>query len=265
MGPVMKNTLKETMKKRPVFGATVLSGSPMMVEALGHFGYDFVFIDAEHTPLEVTQLKELILAARFTGISPLVRVTRPEPVEIRKAFEMGAEGVVVPHIKTKAEMELCIQGAKFPPKGRRGYDPSVRSAGYGAGDYDAAAYIEHSNETELVIPLAEDFEFIENIDEILSVEGLEIVNFGPVDFALSKNKVFCGMDMPEIVDALTTIIEKCRAKNISVMVPGIPPTYESVKSIIDMGANMLAVGTDIMHFNNGLRTVKENVVSTFQS
>ena len=80
MGPVMKNTLKETMKKRPVFGATVLSGSPMMVEALGHFGYDFVFIDAEHTPLEVTQLKELILAARFTGISPLVRVTRPEPV-----------------------------------------------------------------------------------------------------------------------------------------------------------------------------------------
>lgn len=142
---------------------------------------------------------------------------------------------------------------------------SVRSAGYGAGDYDAAAYIEHSNETELVIPLAEDFEFIENIDEILSVEGLEIVNFGPVDFALSKNKVFCGMDMPEIVDALTTIIEKCRAKNISVMVPGIPPTYESVKSIIDMGANMLAVGTDIMHFNNGLRTVKENVVSKFQS
>ena len=116
-----------------------------------------------------------------------------------------------------------------------------------------------------LIPLAEDFEFIENIDEILSVEGLEIVNFGPVDFALSKNKVFCGMDMPEIVDALTTIIEKCRAKNISVMVPGIPPTYESVKSIIDMGANMLAVGTDIMHFNNGLRTVKENVVSKFQS
>lgn len=145
------------------------------------------------------------------------------------------------------------------------YPDSVRSAGYGAGDYDAAAYIEHSNETELVIPLAEDFEFIENIDEILSVEGLEIVNFGPVDFALSKNKVFCGMDMPEIVDALTTIIEKCRAKNISVMVPGIPPTYESVKSIIDMGANMLAVGTDIMHFNNGLRTVKENVVSKFQS
>ena len=93
----------------------------------------------------------------------------------------------------------------------------------------------------------------------------QIVNFGPVDFALSKNKVFCGMDMPEIVDALTTIIEKCRAKNISVMVPGIPPTYESVKSIIDMGANMLAVGTDIMHFNNGLRTVKENVVSKFQS
>ena len=141
MGPVMKNTLKETMKKRPVFGATVLSGSPMMVEALGHFGYDFVFIDAEHTPLEVTQLKELILAARFTGISPLVRVTRPEPVEIRKAFEMGAEGVVVPHIKTKAEMELCIQAAKFPPKGRRGYDPSVRSAGYGAGDYLSLIHI----------------------------------------------------------------------------------------------------------------------------
>ena len=91
-----ENHLKEIMKKRPVFGMTVYTGSPAVIEALGHFGFDFAFIDAEHTPMSVTELKDCVMAARQTGVSPLVRVTRPDEIEIRKALEMGAEGVIIP-------------------------------------------------------------------------------------------------------------------------------------------------------------------------
>lgn len=258
---IMSNELKKKMKERPLFGMTFLSGSPAYIESLAHFGYDFAFIDAEHSPLELTGLKDLILAARFAGISPVVRVTSDDPVEIRKAYEMGAEAVVVPHCKTRDMLESSMKAAKFPPIGRRGYDSAVRSAGYGAGAYDAGKYIDYSNETEMVIPLAEDYEFIDNIDDILETEGLEIVNFGPADFAMSHNiREFYKMEVPEVGAALDTIIEKCHAKGIKVMAPGLPPTYENVCNLIERGVDMLIVGTDLMHFQNAARDIKENVI-----
>ena len=258
---VMKNELKKKMNKRPLFGMTFMSGSPAYIESLARFGYDFAFIDSEHSPHEVTGLKDIILAARFAGISPVVRVTKPDPVEIRKAYEMGAEAVVIPHCKTREMLETGMEAAKYPPLGRRGYDSAVRAAGYGAGDYDAGEFIDYSNETEMVIPLAEDFEFIDNIDDILEVEGLEIVNFGPADFALSHNiREFYKMEVPEVGKALDTIIEKCHAKGIKVMAPGLPPTLENVQNLIKRGVDMLIVGTDLMHFQNAAREIKENVI-----
>lgn len=155
--------LKGKMAKRPVFGMTIYSNYPPIIESLGYCGFDFAFIDAEHCPWEVTALREAILAARFAGISPLVRVTKPDMIEIRKAFEMGAEGVIVPHIRTKEDMELCVRAGKLPPKGRRGFDMTVRSAHYGVG-VNSAEYIQHTLDTELIIPMAEDFEFLDNLD-----------------------------------------------------------------------------------------------------
>lgn len=260
----MVNTLKEKLKQRKVFGIQIMSCSPAAVEVLARNGYDYVLIDAEHTALDVTELKEMILAARLHGISPIARVTGPYPVEIRKAFEMGAEGVIVPHIKTKEEMELCVCSAKFPPLGRRGYDCAVRSAGFGAGDYDADAYITNSNETELVIPMAEDHEFIENIDEILSVPGIDAISFGPADFALSKNiRVFYKMDMPEVAEALDTIIRKAAPKGIYVMAPALPATSETIAHMAQIGVSMLSVGTDLGHLNTSLQATKKTVIDPF--
>lgn len=258
------NCLKKKMKERPVFGIQIMSCSTMAVEVLAHNGYDYVLIDAEHTPISVTDLKEMIAAARLSGISPIARVTGPYPVEIRKAFEMGAEGVIIPHIKTKEEMELCVRSAKYPPLGRRGYDCAVRSAAYGTGSYDANEYITHSNETELVIPMAEDYEFIENIDDILSVPGVDAISFGPADYALSKNiRVFYQMDMPEIVDALDCILNKAKEKGIEVMAPCLPSTDEMVESMYGRGVRMLSVGTDLGRLGASLAETKTKVIDPF--
>ena len=83
---MFENYLKEKMAKGLVYGMTIYTGSPAVIEAAGQFGLDFVFIDAEHTGFEVGTLKECIMAARLKAISPLVRVSRPDEIQIRKAW-----------------------------------------------------------------------------------------------------------------------------------------------------------------------------------
>ena len=259
---MFENRLKEKMKKAPVFGISIYTGSPAIIEAVGGFGLDFVFIDAEHTPFAVTDLRECVLAARRSGISPLVRVSRPDEIEIRKALEIGAEGVIIPHVRTREDAEICVRGAKFPQPGqplwRRGYDASVRSAGFGGAGYNAIEYIRHSNDTELVIPMAEDFEFMDNIDEILRVPGIDAVNFGPSDYAMSLCiPRFYDMSEPHVSTALDTIAQHTGKRGLGLMAPASPPIADNVKALVSRGVNMVIMGSDILCVNNGLRTIIE--------
>lgn len=255
----MNNYLKEKMKKGPVFGMTVCSGSPAIVEMLGYCGLDFAFIDTEHSPRTVTDLGELILAARLAGVSPLVRVTKPDEVEIRKALEMGAEGVIIPHIKTKAEMETCVRGAKFPPEGRRGLDFGVRSSGYGLAQYDTS-YREYSNATELVIPMDEDFEFTERIDELMSVPGIDAINFGPADYSSSLNlKSGYSIEQPEVADALESLRQRAEPRQIGIMAPVNPPTFQNAADLIKRGVNMIIMSSDYNIWNSSVQNIREEL------
>lgn len=256
----LKNTLKEKMKKRPVFGMTICSGSPAIIEMLGYAGLDFSFIDTEHNSNEVGNCRELILASRMAGVAPLVRVTKPDEVEIRKALELGAEGVIIPHTKTVAEIETCVRGAKFPPIGRRGLDFGVRSAGYGLRDYGDSDYITYSNETELVIPMMEDFEFTDNIDELMSVPGIDAINFGPADLANSLClKSGYNINQPEIQSALAELRKRCEPKGIGIMAPINPPTMENAMDLIDKGVTMVLMSSDFNLWNNSVRSIHTEI------
>ena len=257
--------LREIMKQRPVFGMAFYSGATSIVELSASYGIDYLFIDAEHTPFSVTDLRSVVMAAELAGISALVRVTRPDEIEIRKAFEMGAEGVIIPHVRTREDMEICVRGAKYPPLGRRGYDSGVHAAKFGGFGYNAAEYIESSNREQLVIPMAEDFEFIDNIDEILAVPGIDAVSFGPADYALSKNiRRFYQIDHPEVASGLNTILEKCSAKKIEVMVPVVPPTYEGTKTLIKKGVHMLTLGNDLLNLQTALGALKKDIIDQYK-
>lgn len=254
-------TLKEKMKKRPVFGMTIYSGSPAIIETVGYWGFDFVFIDGEHTALGMDRdMEKLVMAAQIAGISPLVRVSRVDAIEIRKALEMGAEGVIIPHILDKKDASDCVKWAKFPPYGRRGVDGNVRSAQYSAGNFSWDKYMEKSNDC-LILPMAEDYEFMDNIDEIMDVKGIDGINFGPADYASSKcMKTFYKLDEPVIQEALRTIISKAKARGMYVMAPVVPPTPEKINEAIHMGANMLILGNDIFNQNKMCSSIMEESV-----
>lgn len=262
---IFTNTLKEKMKTRPVFGMTIYTNCPQLIECMAYAGLDFAFIDAEHCPWETTSLRESILSARAAGISPLVRVTQPDMIQIRKALEMGAEGVIVPHVRTVEEMKLCVKAAKFPPMGRRGFDTTVRAAQFGMG-LDAQEFVQTANATELVIPMCEDFEFTDSLEDVMAVEGIDAINFGPADYSMSTNRP-SGYDMKNsnTDEILGKLVEAARPKGIGIMAPALPPTEETIKTLIAKGVNMLICGSDIYHFQNALKTVKAAGVDEYLS
>lgn len=255
----MKNCLKEIMKERPVFGMTVCSGNPAVIEMMAKCGLDFAFIDTEHNPRSVGECTELVLAARVYGISPLLRVTKPDEVEIRKALEIGAEGVIIPHIKTVEEMKVCVKGAKFPPLGRRGIDIGVRSDCYGLETYEDSDYRHYSNDTELVIPMLEDFEFVDNIEELMSIPGIDAINFGPADLSNSIDQ-FNGYDMDHgyVGESLSKLRTEAERRGIGIMAPA-GRTAKSAQNLIDKGVTMVIMSSDYNLWREDLQFIGKEI------
>jgi 4-hydroxy-2-oxoheptanedioate aldolase len=253
--------LREKMKNGPVFGIVCYTGSVAAVEAIGNYGFDFVYLDLEHSPLDgIVNIEKLILAAIHSGVAPLVRVSQNNEMEIRKVLEMGAEGVIVPHCRTKQDIVNIMKGAKFPPLGRRGGESCVRSGNYGGPGFAWHAYTKQSNEDTLVIPMDEDYEFSENIEEIFEVEGIDAVNFGPIDYALSIGaEVGYNSTDKRVSEAYTLLKQETSKRGIGILAPVVPSSSVDLKKAIDNGINMLILGNDMMYFQKALNTLRNNI------
>ncbi|SCY70818.1 HpcH/HpaI aldolase family protein [Microvirga guangxiensis] len=255
-----KETLTQKLRSgKPTFGMTMYSGSNVAIEVAGNWGLDFAFIDAEHTAVNIdTHMEKLILSAKLSGIAPLVRTRGTIEWDIRKSLELGAAGVIIPQVNTAEQAKAIVRAAKFPPLGRRGGDASVRSAGFAGPNFKWSTYTQGANEETLVIPMAESFEFFDNIDAILDVEGIDVINFGPADYSLSRLiPIDYSMSNQEVNDKLDELIEKCHARGIKVMAPCIPPTPENALKLAEKGVDMIILGNDVMFLNQGCQRASE--------
>ena len=258
--------LKEKMQKGPVFGMACYSGVTAIIESIAMSGLDFIYLDSEHTITCVNEtFEKQIMAAKLHDIAVLARVPQDDPVAIRKVLEWGADGVIIPHCTSAQMAQDCVRAAKFAPMGRRGAESCVRAANYGCGDFNWNAYMEKQNRETMVIVLDEDYEFTQNIDEILEVPGIDAVNFGPVDYANSLCQKI-GYTMGEDVKkAFDTLVKKAEPKGIGRLGPAPTCTVEGVKEAIANGYNMVILGNDMMHFNSALKNLMGQVVAPVQN
>lgn len=236
-----------------VFGINVYSASPAIIEIAANWGFDFVFIDTEHSATGIDPtLEKLILAARAAKISPLVRVPDSNHVGLRKAAEMGADGVIVPQVNSASQAAKIIEAVKFPPLGKRGGDSSVRSAVYGSHNFNWADYTQKENQRCKVIPMAESIEFFDHIDAILAIQGIDAIHFGPADFALSRGcEVDYSMKVPEIREAVELLAAKCKEHNVRIMLGCSPTSHLQLEELRLLGATMFLVGNDMAFINQG--------------
>lgn len=262
------NKLRQALAgEKSIFGMGFYSLSPAIMEIIGHSGFDFVFIDCEHSPLNVdATLENLLRAADYAGLGTVVRVKGNDEHMIRNALEIGADAVCVPHVRTAADAERAVLAAKFPPWGIRGAAGDVRSAHYGAGAFDWQEYVEQSNRDSIIVPLAEDKEFFDNIDEILDVEGVDVVNIGPTDLAMSLGlKLLYRMDVPEIQTRFDTLLKKSTEKGVHVMCPLAPTNLNQARKLAAGGAKAILLRNDLFCVKTLCRQYIDDIVGPIRN
>lgn len=207
----MRKSLKQLFseEKKPI-GMFVNTACPEMVEITAQTGFDFIFIDNEHGSWSGETNAHLIRAAESFDCIPLVRVPNINEDDIKKNLDLGAAGIVVPGVSSVAEAKEALKWAKFAPEGKRGACPYVRANRY-TGNSDN--YFEQSNRDVAVVLLIEGKDGVEAFDDILDVEGVEFVFFGPYDLSVSLG-IPGRLDDPRVKEAIRDMIRLANAKGV---------------------------------------------------
>jgi len=192
-------------------GASISFTDPLVTDALGDC-VDFFWIDTEHCSMSPEALQGHLLAARARNVPALVRVGCGSTPYIKAALDAGAEGIIVPLVRSAEEVRQIVGDCRYPPVGRRGFGPRVPS-NYGRNG--GSEYIERANSSIFVAVQIETKEALEAIDDILGVPGLDSLVIGPWDLSGALGRLG-DVHHPEVVAAIETIISKTRAAGLSV-------------------------------------------------
>jgi 4-hydroxy-2-oxoheptanedioate aldolase len=176
--PVLRDRLANG---ETVVGTFQLVDSPAVAEMTGVAGMDFTILDQEHGPLTAETTLAMCAAAERGGAAPVVRVRNNSEAEIQRALDVGAAGVEIPQVETGEDARAAVEHARFDPVGSRGLSPYVRAGRY-TGSED---YTERQNETVTVIVHIEGERGVENLDDVMAVDGIDVLFLGPYDMSQS--------------------------------------------------------------------------------
>lgn len=204
---MFKNATKAKIKAdQAVYGFRLDFYSPSVVESLGSTAYDFVYFDLEHGPLSEESCLEMIRVAEYTGLTPLVRVTSGNSGMVQRLLDSGVMGIIFPHCNTKQEALVMVETVKFPSEGQRG----IAGRSLSLSNMGVANYVREANRETLVIAMIEETEALDNLADILTVDGLDVLFIGRLDLSLSMG-IPGKIDDRMIEDAVDTVITEGRA------------------------------------------------------
>ena len=243
------------LKDRIAAGETLLgtflkTPSPILVEVLATCGLDLLCLDAEHAPFDRSDIDACIMAARAGGLPVLVRTPTAAPEHILNALDCGADGVLLPHIRSAAEAAAVAAAAAYGPGGR-GYAGSSRAARYGLapmGEHRAA-----SAARTVVVAQIEDVEALDEIDAIAATPGIDALFVGRIDLTVALDAA--SPDAPEVIAAVDRIITAGRAAGRPVGM--FVPRNEDVARWRDKGATLFLQGSDHAFLRSGAAALRQ--------
>jgi 2-keto-3-deoxy-L-rhamnonate aldolase RhmA len=232
-----KNLTKEKLKAgKVVVGFHMDFASSFILEHLGPLGFDYVFIDCEH-PIGMEQLdvENMIRVAELVNVTPIVRVPMNHPKVIANYLDNGAMGVIIPHCRNKELAEAAVRAAKYPPDGERGIGGRMISIRTQPLD----EYCKMANEETMVTGLIEDADAVDNLPEILSVKGIDMIIIGRFDLSLSMG--YPGqLDHPVFRKTVDKIVNTAHAMGKPVAVGPAPvKDPEELKRFLKMGVQYI--------------------------
>ncbi len=184
-------------------------GNSFSAETMAHQGWDTLTIDLQHGVIDYAQMVTMLQAISTTPTVPVVRVPWLEPGILMKALDAGAYGVICPMINTREDAQKLVAWTHYAPRGTRSFGP-VRALLYGGADYPVQA-----NDSIVTFAMIETKQALDNLDSILSVEGLDAIYIGPSDLslALGCRPVFDDVD-PPVAQAIDHILERAQAHGV---------------------------------------------------
>jgi len=257
----LKNLLREKLQRgQPVIGTFVGLGHPDVTERLSRLGFDWLLIDGEHAPLSLETMQVMMQAMNGSNCTPLVRPQWNDMVIIKRVLDIGAHGVLIPWVNTKEEAEYAVRACKYPPEGLRGCGP--RRAALFDPDYAKMA-----NDEILVVVQLETQKAVSNIDDILSVKGIDACYIGPFDLSQSfgcyppqfGNSQF-EMANPQYINAFDKVVAVAKKWGKPA---GMYAVQESIQWAIEKGFTLNTVGNADSFLMEGARMALEKAREAF--
>ncbi len=210
---------------------------PFAAEMMAHQGWDTLTIDLQHGVVDYPSMLRMLQAISTTPTVPLVRVPWLEPGILMKTLDAGAYGVICPMVSTREQAQQLVAWTSYAPRGARSFGP-VRALLYGGADYPAQA-----NDTIVRFAMIETAQALDNLDAILSVEGLDAVYVGPSDLslALGCKPQFDDVE-PKVAQAIAHIAERARAHGLQAGVHNGRPDIAQAR--IAQGYRFVTIGSD---------------------
>jgi 2-keto-3-deoxy-L-rhamnonate aldolase RhmA len=231
----------------------VTLNSPAAVELLAEVGFDWLFIDAEHAPLDAAQMQALMQAA---GATPcVVRLSASDELHVKRALDIGAAGIIAPQVNSVEHARRIVEAAKYAPAGQRGLG-IARAHRYGLR---VREYMQGANDETAVIVQAEHRDAIAHIHDIVRVDGIDGVLIGPYDLSASLGRPG-AVDHPEVREAIARVHDACRDAGIPIGIFGV--TADAVRPYIEQGFTMIVAGVDtvlLAHASSGLLTAVREI------
>ena len=245
----MKNLLKARLlrSRDPCFGTWISSSSLVSLDALKGMGFEWFMIDTEHAPVNPETLAAMVSLLGESGPAPLIRVGDVDQYLIKQALDSGAHGVLMPLVSSETQARAAVAFSKYPPDGVRGAAAGAASR-YGM---ELSSYLRTANAETLVGVQIETKEALLHLDEIASVNGVDILFVGPQDLTLSLG-LLDDRRNPRVREAMRTVVEACERHG---KIPGtlvIDPDEKRVA--VDLGFRFISLAADVRFLIDGARS-----------
>ncbi|MEE2817148.1 MAG: HpcH/HpaI aldolase/citrate lyase family protein [Pseudomonadota bacterium] len=251
--PAPKNTFKEALAKgERQIGCWMSFADGQIAQIMGTCGFDWLVIDGEHAPNDIRSIRDQLIALTASPGHPVVRVPVGETWMIKQVLDAGAQTVLVPIVESADQARELVRACHYPPKGVRGVGATAaRATMFGS----VSEYIQTSDQEVCLLVQVENRAGIDALDEILQVEGIDGVFIGPAD--LSTDMGHQGNSAhPEVRAAIADAITRIKAAGIAPGILGV--SEEATQAYLDMGAQFLAVGIDVLVLAQNARALSQS-------
>lgn len=248
--------LKEKVRAcRKLCGTHVSLNDAVVAEVLGYAGFDFLWIDLEHSSLDCESVLRHLGGARAAGTPAIVRVPEKDRTYVKRVLEMGPDGIVFPMVNTREEADAAMRSCLYPPRGNRGFGPR-RAVKYGMRDLDE--YIRQADSELCRFIQIESETAVRNLPDIVGNSDIDGCIFGPCDLSGSigeLNNVFGKRNIALIREAVAVLKEAGKCIGIS--------TGSADPAVIefwnDLGINMISSGVDYDYLLRGAQRNREHI------